>query len=241
MTDVAQTLDRVVESMREPLRDYVTLLQGIAEGQAKALALFGAIAAGAFDPTRHAARNVLVVEKVDLDMLRRLSSEGVRLGKARIAAPLVMTPKYIEESLDTFPLELLDIQQCHVTLFGDDPFVDLKFEESHVRLQCERELKSILIGMRQGLLAAAGRDKILGALGVDVAEGLLRTLRGMLWLKGTRDALSAPKVLEAMEKVTDRKLGGIRIALDPSATHGWDQFKTLYHDVEALGKIADAW
>lgn len=241
MTDVAQTLDRVVESMREPLRDYVTLLQGMTKGQLKTLALFGTIAAGSFDPARHAARNVLVVPKVDLEMLRRLSAEGAKLGKARIAAPLVMTPEYIKESLDTFPLELLGISQCHVILVGDDPFVDLKFDDSHVRLQCERELKTVLIGMRQGLLAAAGRDKILGALEVDVAEGLLRTLRGMLWLKGSKDALPAPKVLEEIEKVTDRKLDGIRTALDPNATHGWDQFRTLYQDVEALGKIADAW
>jgi hypothetical protein len=35
-------------------------------------------------------------------MLRCLAEHGLKLGKARIAAPLVMTPEYIQRSLDTF-------------------------------------------------------------------------------------------------------------------------------------------
>ncbi len=239
--DKASDIDRVQATMREALRDYEVLIREHAGDNAKALTLFGAIAADAFDPSRHAARNVLVVKKVDLAMLHRLAEHGAKLGKASIAAPLVMTPEYIQSSLDTFPLELVDISQAHLTLFGDDHFVDLPFDETHIRLQCEREIKVVLIGLRQGLLAAAGREKVIGALEVDVAEGLLRTLRGLLWLKGRKDAQPAEKVVSEVEALTKRKLAGLRTALDAQAQHGWDQFESLYRDVETLGEIADAW
>jgi hypothetical protein len=136
---------------------------------------------------------------------------------------------------------LIEIKQCHLTLFGDDHFAELSFDDSHVRHQCERDLKGVLIGLRQGLLAAAGRDSFLGALEVDVADGLIRTLRGLLWLKGQRDARKAADVLTEAERITEKKLPGIRAALDTSGEHGWEQFQTLYLDVAALGEIVDAW
>ena len=89
--------------------------------------------------------------------------------------------------------------------------------------------------------AAAGKEKYLGAIEVDIGEGLLRTLRGLLWLKGQRDAKPAGEVLSEVEKIAERKLAGMRNALDLTAPHGWTQFEMLYRDVEALGEIADAW
>ncbi len=234
-------LDRITAAMQQPLRSYAELVRKLAGTNAKALTLFGAVAADSFDPSRHTVRNVLVVDRVDLSMLRKLADHGAKLGKARVAAPLVMTPEYIKDSLDTFPLELIEIHQQHVTLFGDDHFMDLTFEDGHVRLQCERELKVILIGLRQGLLAAAGREKFIGALEMDVGEGLMRTLRGMLWLKGQKDAKPATDVLGAVETIIEKKLPGVQTALDHAAHHGWDEFESLYRDVEALGGIANAW
>ncbi len=236
-----KSLDRIPGPMREPIRKYAERVQELAGANALSLTLFGAIAAGAFDATRHTVGNVLVLQSVDLEMLRRLAEGGVKLGKARIAAPLIMTPQYIKASLDTFPLELIEIAQRRLTLFGEDRFTDLSFEDKDVRHQCERELKVILIGLRQGLLAAAGRKGFLGALEINVGEGLIRTLRGLLWLKGQRDAKPAAEVVADAERITERKLAGIRSALIESGEHGWDQFRALYDDVAALGEIVDAW
>ena len=233
--------DGVVESMREPLERFAGLVRELGGENAQALTLFGSIVAGSFDPQRHTARSVFVLEHVDLSLLRRLAEYGIKLGKTRIAAPLIMTPDYIKSSLDTFPLELIDIEQNHYTVFGEDYFTDLSFDDGHVRLQCEREFKTILIGLRQGLLAAAGRERFVGALEQDVGEGLVRTLRGLLWLKGQKDTRSAGEVIAKVEKLTERSLPGIRNSLDPTARHGWDEFEMLYHDVEALGELADAW
>ncbi|MGB2985377.1 MAG: hypothetical protein WBE26_05790 [Phycisphaerae bacterium] len=241
MTENQAGLDRIVASMRAPIEEYTRLVKELAGENAKALTLFGAIAAGSFDADRHTARSVLIVDRVDLAVLRRLAERGVKLGKAHIAAPLIMTPDYIKASLDTFPLEFIEIKQQHVMIFGDDHFEDLSFEDGHIRLQCERELKAILIGLRQGLLAAAGREKFVGALEMDVGEGLMRTLRGLLWLKDHKEARPAAEVVSEIEKIADRKLAGVRTALDPSAHHGWNEFESLYRDVEALGEIANAW
>lgn len=240
MGDQQLHLDRLAEPMRASVTQYATLLRDLSGDNAKSLTLFGAIAAGTFDASRHTVRNVLVLERVDLDLLRRIAEHGAKLGKAKISAPLIMTDAYIKSSLDTFPLELIEIQQMHLTIFGPDSFCDLSFADEHVRLQCERESKSLLIGLRQGLLAAAGRDKVLVAVELDISTALVRTMRGMLWLKGQKDAKKATEVVAEIEKATDRKLPGIRVSLDASAEHGWQQFERLYKDVEALVELANA-
>ncbi|MFQ5846583.1 MAG: hypothetical protein ACE5IQ_02800 [Candidatus Methylomirabilales bacterium] len=241
MSTRLEGLDRVIEQMRQPIAQYAEQIQALAGDNALALTLFGAIAAGSFDANRHTVRNVLILDSVDLEMLRRLAKDGVRLGKARISAPLIMTPPYINASLDTFPLELIEIHQCHITLFGHDHFDSLSFKDSDVRLQCERELKTILIGMRQGLLAAAGREKLMGALEADVGERLVRTLRGLLWLKGQRDAKPAGQVISEVENIIQGQLPGVRNVLRASGPQAWEQFRSLYEDVETVGKIVDAW
>ncbi len=236
-----QVASRIAESMRQPIQDYADLIKQLAGDRAQSLTLFGSIISDSFDPSRHTARSALVLDAVDLALLRKIALQGAKLGKACIAAPLVMTPEYIKSSLDTFPVELIEISQHHLTLFGEDCFADLSFENNHVRLQCERELKTILIGLRQGLLAAAGREKVISAVETDIGEALMRTMRGMLWLKGIVEAKPAAEVLSEIEKIADRKLPGVRNALDSSAHHGWDEFDRLYQDVEALGEIADGW
>ena len=49
------------------------------------------------------------------------------------------------------------------------------------------------------------------------------------------------KLAGVPSRVWRRELAGVRIALDPAARHGWDEFESLYHDVESLGEIANAW
>lgn len=240
MGDEPLKLDRIAEPMREAIRRYAGLLRELAGDNARSLTLFGAIAAGTFDASRHTVRNVLLLERVDLNMLRRLAEQGVKIGKDRIRAPLIMTDAYIGASLDTFPLEFIEIQQMHVTVFGGDPFGDLKFADEHVRLQCERESKSLLIGLRQGLLAAAGREKALEAVEQDVSDALLRTLRGMLWLKGQKEARGAADVVREVEKVTGREMPGVRAAVAGTGPRGWTSFERLFRDVASLAELADA-
>jgi hypothetical protein len=227
--------------MRPALGQFATLVRSLAGKGARSLTLFGAIARGSFDPTRQTARSVLVADAVDLAFLRRLADHGAKLGKQSIAAPLVMTEAYIKTSCDTFPLEFIEIQQNHLVVFGDDFFADLEFKESDVRHQCERDLKMLAMSLRQGLLAAAGREKVLADLETSVGEGLLRTLRGMLWIRDRREAQAAVAVLDEIENLTSRKLPGIRGAINPTAVHGWSEFSALYADVEALGGVVDAW
>jgi hypothetical protein len=233
------SIDQIDPAMHPQVFAYVKQIKQLAGDNVLGLVLFGSIAEGRFDPKRHTIQSVLVLDHMDLTMLRELSKNGVKLGKMHIAAPLIMTPAYIRNSLDSFPLEFLEIEQCHITILGKDFFSELPFEARHIRLQCERELKSILIGMRQGLLSAAGREKLYDGLETESAHRLVRTLRGLLWLKGIKEGIPETEVIAQIEKMAELHLAGVRNILHKKVTDPWDAFKTLYADVEALEKNVD--
>ena len=241
MIEPLREMDRVVVPMRERVGSYARLIQELFGDSGKALTVFGAVLIDGFNVDRDTVRSVLIVERIELPLLRRLADRGAKLGKTGVVAPLIMTPDHIRTSLDTFPLELMEIQQQHATLFGQDYFSELTFDNAHIRLQCERELKRILIGMRQGLLVSAGRERLVPVMGKDAADDLVRTLRGLLWLKGHAEFKDAIEVVGQVETLTTRKLPGLRTAVHTAMPAGWGDFDRLYHDVEALGEIINAW
>jgi len=241
VTEPLRELERVIAPMRERVESYARLIQELFGESGKALTVFGAVLIEGFNVDRDTVRSVLVVEQIELPLLRRLADRGAKLGKIGVAAPLIMTPDHIRTSLDTFPLELMEIQQRHATLFGQDHFNGLAFESAHVRLQCERELKRTLIALRQGLLASAGRERLVRVLEKDAADDLARTLRGLLWMKGHKEYKGAIDVVTEIETFATRKLPGVRTVLNSSAPSGWADFDLLYRDVEALGEIVNAW
>jgi hypothetical protein len=148
---------------------------------------------------------VLILSRLDRSGLDVISGMGKGLHKRHLALPLLMTSEYIERSRDVFGVELLDFQLSGQTVLGDDPFEGLTFERSDVRLQCERELKAMLIRLRQGYMASAGNTRMLRDVLVSSGKTLLPYLRAMVWLnQGERDnsvqgTLSQAKEILAIE------------------------------------------
>jgi hypothetical protein len=240
MSDAPKDLDRLAERDRGVVREFAQYLRQTAGDRVLGLSVYGAAAAGTIDLDAQVVHTALVLDAVDLDLLERLAAEGARWDQRRVAAPTVFSPAYIARSRDTFPLEFIEIQQQHVTVLGEDHFAPLVFDPTHVRLQCERELKVLEIGLQQGILVSQGRSESLQVLGDDVAERLLRALRGALWLKGTRHALPAAQVVEVAQRLFDRPLVGMSGALSGSGPTPWRQVRQLHADIQALGKLVDA-
>ena len=104
---------------------------------------------------------VLVLGKQNLGSLNAVASLAKPMSRKKISPPLLMTQSYIERSRDVFGVEFLDFQLVHETIMGDDPFTSLAFDKKDVRIQCERELKAMLIRLRQGYIAAAANKKLV--------------------------------------------------------------------------------
>lgn len=199
-----------------------------------------------FDPETSDVNSVFVLNKMDLRFFEVLSSLGKTYGKKGISAPLIMTSEYIMRSLDVFPIEFLNIKLLHETIFGEDLFQNLVIDRSDLRLQCERELKVRLIGLRQGYISSIGDVKILTDLFINTITGYIPLFRGIILIFGKEPPLKNEDVLAVVEEVSGVNIQVFRTVLKQKRqktkmmiTQLNAIFKDYYVAIEKLGDITD--
>lgn len=210
------------------------------------ITIFGSALTDDFDPEKSDVNSVLVLNKMDLGFLEVLASLGKTYGKKGISAPLIMTPEYVMHSVDVFPIEFLNIKLLHETLFGEDLFQPLVIERKDLRLQCERELKVRLIGLRQGYISSMGDAKILSELFINTISGYIPLFRGVILLLRKEPPLKNEDVLQVLKdasgvntQVFKTMLRQKRQKTKLAISHLNEIFKDYYAAVEKLGDITD--
>jgi hypothetical protein len=98
-------------------------------------------------------------------------------------APLFMTLRNIEKSLDTFPIEWIDIQERHLLIEGEDVLGALEVPQTYLRLQCEHDLRGKLVQLRQAYLHHHGQPAELQRVLEDTASGFATLFRTLLRLR----------------------------------------------------------
>ena len=199
-----------------------------------------------FDPVKSDVNSVFVLHAMDLKFLELLAPLGKTYGKKRIASPLIMTPEYIQNSLDVFPMEFLNIRLLHETMFGEDLFQNLVIDKSDLRLQCERELKARQIGLRQGYLSSSGDAKILTDLFNNTIAGYIPLFRSIIFILGGEPPLRNKDVLTVLSEITGTDTLVFKKILKQkqqktkmTMTELNAVFNDYYAAVEKLGDITD--
>jgi predicted nucleotidyltransferase len=190
--------------------------------------------------------SLVVLKAMDLRVLAFLAPLGKKYGKKRIAAPLVMTPEYIKTSLDAFPVEFLDFKLIHKTVYGSDLLRDLRIDLPHLRLQCERELKTKLIGLRQGYISSLGKKDAIAAVLVRSFTGSMALFRAIISLLGKEPPILRADVITMLGSVTGIKTDIFKELLmlkshllKPSEQELASLFERYYNTLESTGKIID--
>jgi hypothetical protein len=169
---------------------------------------------------------ILVLGRQNTESLNAIASLAKPMSRKKFSPPLLMTKSYIERSQDVFGVEFLDFQLAHKTIMGDDPFASLSFDKKDVRLQCERELKAMLIRLRQGYIAAAANKRLIRDILISTARNMAPLLRAMLWLKDVdRSARAEPTFSKAA--------GEFSIDMNPlTSAIKWRHEKVRLSDIE---------
>lgn len=186
-------LDGVRETLRAPLQSLVQQLQTHLRENLRSITVVGSALTEDFQPGASDINTVVLLDRHDTASLNAVASLAKSLNRQRLSPPLLMTSFYIDRSRDVFGVEFLDFQLTHETLLGEDPFAALHVEKSDVRLQCERELKAMLVRLRQGYVAAAGNKGLVRDILISTAKGLAPLARAMLWL----DEEERPRTMDA--------------------------------------------
>jgi predicted nucleotidyltransferase len=158
------------------------------------------------------ARGEYIPKKSDINFMLLLSENGItQLGGAlktvqkwrrrAVATPLFLTHAYIQTSIDTFPIELLNFQSAYRVLLGEDPLSSIVFNHRMLRLQCERELKGKLLHLREQFLETGGNTRCIKNLIARSLPTFFAIFQGVVFLHGKPLQSNRADLLNAMQQM----------------------------------------
>jgi hypothetical protein len=187
--------------------------------------------------------SLIVLNEMTFDFLKFIAPLGRKFGSGGVSAPLLMTHDYIQESLDVFPMEFLDLKMIHKTVYGDDILKNIAVDKAYLRLQCEREIKTRLLGLRQGYISQLGdAGKIARILSRSIT-GCLPLFRAVVLLKGAEPPAGKTGAINSLSLATGVSGESFIKALslkDGAKTDVLSLFEEYYRNLESLSAIINA-
>ncbi len=158
---------------------------------------------------------VVVLEDDSLVQVVKAHSVVKEINRKGINPPLIISPHYIEHSLDSFPLEFLNIKTDYYNIHAKhDAFKDLRFEKSYIRLEMERELKSKELLIKMNVLDYYGHTKILKEL-IEVSFATIEPiLKGLLFLLDEYIPIKRKELIYKADEVTEFDISSLLMAVD---------------------------
>lgn len=115
-------------------------------------------------------------------------------------SPVFFTERQIMDSLDTFPVEFLDMKDSRKLLFGKDVLAGAAVDTKHLRHQIEHDLRSKCLALRSAYVADARRKGDLSRLMVESSSSFMVLFRHLLRLFGDTPPADKAAVLTALVK-----------------------------------------
>ena len=216
----------------------------------RALYLYGSALRPRFDAQASDLNLLLVVVELPFDLLSKLArSVRTLVAQAqtgRRTAPLVLTEAQIRSSIDVFPAEFLDLSARRSLLAGEDVLGGLAVGLGNLRHQCEYELRSKLVGLRQAYLSAGEVPDASQRLLVQAAGGLAAVLRQLLVLRSSIPPDDPQELVSAVARtyaVDGAALGApfaARANVNAPSTQADALFAAHVRVLESLIQVVDA-
>lgn len=175
--------------------------------------LTGSVLTQGFD-VQQSRINVLVVSRsLSGALLEALAKAIPAPGKSGPRfEPLFMSQSNLEKSLDSFPIEWLEIQERRLLLEGEDIVARLQVSQTDLRLQCERELRGKFIQLRQTYILHHAKPADLEQALAAAASGFATLFRTLLRLRGEVVPATTGQVIERVADVFELDAQGLLAA-----------------------------
>lgn len=146
--------------------------------------LYGSAARGDWVPGRSDINLLLVLDDPSAARLARLEPAFTAWRKAQPEPPLLIGRKEWEHAVDTFPIEITDMQSAYRVLRGADPLAGLVVAPADLRRALEREIRGKLLRLRQGFVVMSKHPNELGQLAAESLATILLLFRCLAVLRG---------------------------------------------------------
>ena len=125
--------------------------------------------------------------------------------KNKLPMPLIVTRNFIKYSLDSYPLEFINICSDYINVFDrEDVLKNLEYDVRDIRLQMEREFKSKWLHTRLAILENQRHSKAVHDVMHRSLEAILPILKGLFFMNNNMPIPKLPEeVFSRANEMTD--------------------------------------
>ncbi len=179
---------QVPAHLTRPLAELTAALQAALGDDLVSVVLYGGAARDEHQRGRSDTNLLVVLKQVAPTQLRAIAPAMRRARKQIRLSPVVLSREELAASAETSAIELTEMQEQHVVLFGQDPLTNPRIEPQHLRLQVEHELRSKLFRLRHSYLRDARNARAVIWLMMNSFSSFLTLFAALLRLSGKQPA-----------------------------------------------------
>jgi predicted nucleotidyltransferase len=229
--------------MDTKLEELVSRLKEAAGKNLESVVLYGSAASGTYRAGTSDLNVMSTLVTIDVHELQLLAPVVLWWTREeKEPTPLFFLSEELQSSTDVFPIESLDVKRAHRVLYGSDPVGNLEIPMNLHRVQVERDLRLLLLRLRQHVLQAGKNELEYTTILKRTASGALTLLRHTLLAFGEEPQAEPYAIFERIGVVTGAEAGAFQAAYDFHEGEGLadDSFVVYDHYIHALEKVVNA-
>jgi predicted nucleotidyltransferase len=229
-----------VAAMDGKLTELVSRLKEAAGKNLESVILYGSAARGDFHPGTSDLNVLCTLVSIDVNELQRVApvvSWWTR--EVKEPAPLFFLTEELASSTDVFAIESLDAKRSHRVLFGKDVVADLEIPMNLHRVEVERDLRELLMKLRQHVLHAGRNEMELTAVLKKTASVAKTLLRHTMLTFGEEPPLEVKALFDRIGVLTGAEASAFEEVYEHRTTGKWQQDSLHAYDkyMHALEKV----
>jgi hypothetical protein len=239
-------MEQLPEKIQKTAESFVADVRECFGERLRSVILYGPAARGEQQKGNDNATFMVVVPDNSPSELAPCTPFVKKWARHSITIPLFITPEYIRDSLDSFPLEFMEMRSSYRVIYGEDVLKALAFQECDIRNECEREIKGKLLHLRAEYLALRGDRKGLANLVHRSLNTFRLVFAGALHLKGIPAPEDTPGLLDAvtgaygLDQALLKDLHALSLgALKPETAEADRMFDRYIEELDRLSKAID--
>jgi len=229
--------------MERKLAELVSRLKEAAGKNLESVVLYGSAASGTYRPGTSDVNVLCTLVTMDVHELQLLAPVVQWwTHEEKEPPPLFFLTEELQRSTDVFAIESLDLKRAHRVLFGKDPVADLDIPMNLHRLQVERDLRLLLLRLRQHVLLAGKNELEFMVVLKKTGSSAITLLRHTLLAFGEEPPSESSALFARIAELTGADAGAFQTVYDHHEGRGLDKdsFVAYDHYIHALEKVVNA-
>ncbi len=145
--------------------------------------LYGSVARGEAIPGVSDVNVMVLMDDIDPRTLTSVAPVAHRWVESGQTPPLLLEREQWIRAADVFAIELADMRDAHVAIYGNDPVAQGDVKRADLRTQAERELRGKLLQLQTGMVMSSAKPEALGALLMKALPSFATYLRAVLRIR----------------------------------------------------------